>query len=162
METTQLIWIIAVTVLSLLNIVWQFDLQTRQRRLRERYGRLFSGAEGADVSAGLGALMDSIEETQGKVGRLEALTRELQGTLGHSVQGVGMVRFRAFKDTGGDQSFALAMVDGNGNGVVLSALYSREGTRVYGKPLAAWTSAYSLTDEEKKALAQARRMAEGG
>ncbi|HEC33300.1 MAG TPA: DUF4446 family protein [Chloroflexi bacterium] len=162
METTQLIWIIAVTVLTLLNIVWQFDLQTRQRRLRERYDRLFSGAEGADLKIGLEALTDQIEKTQGRIDHLETLARHLQSTLSHSIQGAGMVRFRAFQDTGGDQSFALALVDGNGNGMVLSALYSRKGTRVYGKPLAAWTSVYNLSDEEKQALEQARKMVKGG
>ncbi len=68
-----------------------------------------------------------------------------------------MVRFRALPDVGGDQSFSLALVDGEGNGVVLSALYLREGTRFYGKPLTAWNSSYPLTDEEKQALEQARK-----
>ncbi|MGD1995805.1 MAG: DUF4446 family protein [Anaerolineae bacterium] len=162
MGTTQLIWIIAVTVLSLLNIVWQFDLQTRQRRLRERHDRVFSGAEGADLQMGLETLLGQVEEAQGRIGRLEALAKQIQSALDHSVQGIGMVRFRAFRDTGGDQSFALSLVDGNGDGVVISALYSREGTRVYGKPLTAWDSVYNLSDEEKRSLEQARRMVEGG
>jgi hypothetical protein len=162
MEMTQLIWIIAVTLLALLNIVWQFDLQTRQRRLRERYNQIRAGADGVEFQVSLESLMTRIEEVQGKVGRLEALTRQLGATLEHSVQGIGMVRFRAYQDTGGDQSFSLALVDGDGDGLVMSALYSRDGTRVYGKPLASWTSAYPLTDEEKEALDQARKMAEGG
>jgi len=158
METTQLIWIIAVTILALLNIVWQFDLQTRQRSLRERYDRLFSGAGGADLQMGLEGLMDHIEALQGRLEKQETTSRQLQHTLGHSVQGVGMVRFRAFHDTGGDQSFALALVDGKGNGVVITALYAREETRVYGKPLTAWSSSYDLSQEEQEALEQARRM----
>jgi len=162
MNTTQLIWTIGVTLLALLNIIWQLDLQTRQRRLRERYDQVFSGAQGADLQMGLGSLMDQIADFQGRVGEVEALTAKLQSTLAHSVQGVGMVRFRAFQDTGGDQSFAVALADGRGNGVVVSALYSREGTRVYGKPLGAWTSTYNLSDEEQEAIAQARRMAESG
>jgi len=162
METTQLVWIIAVTVLTLLNIVWQFDLQTRQRRLRERYDRLFSGAEGADLRMSVEALLSRLEESKGRMERLEDLARRLQSTLEHSIQGVGMVRFRAFPDIGGDQSFALALVDGNGNGAVVTALHSREGVRIYGKPLAAWTSVYNLSDEEQEAIQQARRMVEGG
>lgn len=160
METTQLIWIIAVTILSLLNIIWQFDLQTRQRRLRERYDRLFSGAEGADLRMGLETLLSQVEGSQAEVHRVQDLVQRLQATLEHSIQGVGMVRFRAFPDIGGDQSFALALVDGKGNGAVITALHSREGVRVYGKPLTAWTSLYSLSDEEQEALHQARRMVE--
>ena len=162
METTQLIWIVAVTILALLNIVWQFDLQTRLRRLRERYDRLFGGAQGADLQMGLEALMNRLEENRERMEQLDGVVRQLQSTVGHAIQGIGMVRFRAFPDVGGDQSFALALVDGRGNGLVLSALHSREGVRLYGKPLAAWTSVYNLSDEEKQALEQARRMVGGG
>ncbi|MGD1991935.1 MAG: DUF4446 family protein [Anaerolineae bacterium] len=159
MDTTQLIWIIAVTILSLLNIAWQFDLQTRLRRLRDRYKQLPS-LEGVDAQGGLEVLVSHIEELQGRVGQMEALTAQVQSTLGHSIQGFGIVRFQAYPETGGDQSFALALVDGDGNGVILSALYGRDDTRVYGKPLAGWTSSYGLGDEEKEALERARAMAE--
>ena len=162
METTQLIWIIAVTLLALLNIVWQLDLQTRLKRLEERYRRL-SGAsvEETGPQVGVGTLLARIDSVRDRVEKLEAIAQQSQTTLGHAVQGVGMVRFRALPDVGGDQSFSLALVDGGGNGVVLSALYLREGTRFYGKPLAAWNSSYPLTDEEKQALEQARRAVEG-
>ncbi|MCS7284059.1 MAG: DUF4446 family protein [Anaerolineae bacterium] len=162
METTQLIWIIAVTLLSLLNIVWQLDLQTRMKRLEERYRRL-SGAsvEETGPQVGLGTLLAQIGSVRDRVERLERQAQQAQVALGHAVQGVGMVRFRALPDVGGDQSFSLALVDGEGNGVVLSALYLREGTRFYGKPLAGWNSPYPLTDEERQALDQARKAVEG-
>lgn len=158
MEISQLIWIVAVTLLALLNIVWQLDLQTRLKRLEERYRRL-SGAsvEETGPQVGVGTLLAQIGAVRDRVEKLEALARQSQTTLGHTIQGVGMVRFRALPDVGGDQSFALALVDGEGNGVVLSALYLREGTRFYGKPLTAWNSPYPLTDEEKQALEQARK-----
>ncbi len=158
MEISQLIWIVAVTLLALLNIVWQLDLQTRLKRLEERYRRL-SGAsmEETGPRVGVGTLLAQIGAVRDRVEKLEALARQSQTTLGHTIQGVGMVRFRALPDVGGDQSFALALVDGEGNGVVLSALYLREGTRFYGKPLTAWNSTYPLTDEEKQALEQARK-----
>ncbi len=162
MEIPQLIWIVAVTLLALLNIVWQLDLQTRLKRLEERYRRL-SGAsvEETGPQVGVGTLLAQIGSVRDRVEKLEALARQSQTTLGHAVQGVGMVRFRALPDVGGDQSFALALVDGEGSGVVLSALYLREGTRFYGKPLTAWTSSYPLTDEEKQALEQAREQIAG-
>jgi len=161
METTQLVWIIAVTVLTLLNIVWQFDLQTRQRRLRERYDRLFSGAEGADLQMGLETLLDRLEGVQGRIAGVEEANRQLAAVLGHSVQGVGMVRFSAFQDTGGDQSFSLALTDGEGNGVVVSALYGRGATRLYAKPIQGWLSPKALSEEEEKALDQARQVIVG-
>lgn len=161
MDIVELIWIIAVTVLALLNIVWQFDLQMRQRRLQERYERAFQTGEGGSPAA-VAAVKEHVDRVQKRVEGLESLAHQIEATLGHSVQGVGMVRFRAFQDTGGDQSFAVAFVDGNGNGVVISSLHGREDTRVYGKPIAAWTSTYSLSGEEKEAIEQARAMVQGG
>lgn len=158
MDITQLIWIIAVTLLALLNIVWQLDLQTRLKRLEERYRRL-SGAsvEETGPQVGVGTLLAQIGAVRDRVEKLEALATQTQATLGHTIRGVGMVRFRALPDVGGDQSFSLALVDGEGNGLVLSALYLREGTRLYGKPVTGWNSPYPLTDEEKQALEQARK-----
>jgi hypothetical protein len=60
-----------------------------------------------------------------------------------------------FKDTGGDQSFAIALLDSNNNGIVLSSLYTREGTRVYTKPIEKGASSYNLSKEEEEAIKKA-------
>lgn len=70
-----------------------------------------------------------------------------------------MVRFNPYHDTGGDYSFAVALLDAGGNGVLLTGLYHRERCRVYAKPVQAWSSTYTLTDEEVKAVEQARERA---
>jgi hypothetical protein len=71
-------------------------------------------------------------------------------------QRIGLVRFNAYHDTGGEYSFAVALVDSGGDGVVLSGLYHRERCRVYAKPVARWASQSELTDEELQAIARAR------
>jgi hypothetical protein len=64
-----------------------------------------------------------------------------------------VVRFNPFKDIGGDQSFALALLDGKNSGLVVSSLHTREGTRIYSKPVIKGESEkYPLTDEEKSAI----------
>jgi hypothetical protein len=68
---------------------------------------------------------------------------------------VGPVRFNPFEDTGGNQSFALALLDGNGDGFVVSSLHARAGTRVYAKSVARGASDAALSDEEGEALRQA-------
>ena len=77
------------------------------------------------------------------------------------MQGVGLVHFRAFQDTGGDQSFSLALADGEGNGAIVSALFGRGATRLYAKPIQGWLSPKALSEEEEKALAQARQVIVG-
>lgn len=69
------------------------------------------------------------------------------------MQKVGLVRFNPFKDTGGDQSFILALVDAENTGVVVSSLHTRTGTRWYAKGVVKGKGVeHELSEEEKKAL----------
>ena len=71
------------------------------------------------------------------------------------VQKIGMVRFNPFKEIGSNQSFSVALLDGNNDGVVFTSHYSREFNRVYAKPIKAGRSSYSLSGEERKAIEKA-------
>ena len=67
------------------------------------------------------------------------------------IQKVGLLRFNPFKDTGGDQSFILSLIDGNDTGVIISGLYSRSGTSWYAKKVVKGKGVdYDLSEEEKK------------
>ena len=72
-----------------------------------------------------------------------------------SVQKIGMIRFNPFSEVGGGQSFSVALLDANNDGVVITSLYTREGNRVYGKPIKNSQSEYQLSDEEKNAINKA-------
>ena len=72
-----------------------------------------------------------------------------------SIQKTGIVRFNPFSEVGGDQSFSVALLDANNDGVVITSLYTREGNRVYGKPIKNSQSGYQLSDEEKNAINKA-------
>ena len=72
-----------------------------------------------------------------------------------SIQKVGIVRFNPFAEVGGNQSFSIALLDENNDGIVISSLYSREANRVYGKPIKKGESSYLLSREEQKAINQA-------
>lgn len=76
-----------------------------------------------------------------------------------SIRGIGLVRFNPFKGKGygGNQSFAVALLDGDGNGVIISSLYTRERVSTYAKPINNFTSTYDLSEEEKKALEEAKQ-----
>ena len=66
-----------------------------------------------------------------------------------------MVRYSAFKDTGSDLSFAVAMLDENNDGVVFNGIYSREMSNIYAKPVKKGVSEYTLSEEEKEAIRRA-------
>ncbi len=75
-----------------------------------------------------------------------------------TIQGIETIRFNPFKGDGigGNQSFATALVDKDGNGVILSSLYSREKVSVFAKPIINWKCEYEMTEEEKEVLEKAK------
>ena len=82
-------------------------------------------------------------------------TLALQDAVARAVQLVGIVRFDAFEDLGGMLSFAVAMLDREGSGVVLSSINGRNETRIYAKPIEHGGSRISLSGEEEEAIRRA-------
>ena len=159
MDVTLLIWVVALTILVIVGVVWILDLQSRMSKLQRRNKTVVAGSGNVDenVTAAVENLASRLGETNARTERLVAHAQQTDETLAHSIQGYGLVRFRAFQDTGGDQSFSLALADGEGNGVVISALYGRDATRIYAKPIQGWLSPKPLGEEEEEAVAVARR-----
>jgi hypothetical protein len=90
-----------------------------------------------------------------QLARLDALERIARS----EVPRVGFVRYNAFSDVGSDLSYALALLNRDGDGVVLSSIWSREETRTYGKAVTAFKPAQDPSDEELAAIAKARTAA---
>jgi hypothetical protein len=159
MDPGLLVWTVALSVLVIVGVVWILDLQSRLNRLRERQEMVFTVADADDPSlaAALDGLSTQLSQAAARTERLTARVEEAEKAAVQAVQGIGLVRFRAFQDTGGDQSFALALADGEGNGVVISALYGRSKTRIYAKPVEGWLSPKALGEEEERALTEARQ-----
>jgi hypothetical protein len=102
------------------------------------------------------ALRRELAEISTRLGTLEASVGQIADHLPRSIQGVGVVRYNPFAQMGSNMSFSLALLDGRANGVVVSVLNNREGSRVYGKAVEHGTSSYPLSDEERQALALAQ------
>ena len=81
--------------------------------------------------------------------------KNIENDVSKCIQKVGIVRYSAFKDTGSDLSFALALLDENNNGVVLNGIYSREMSNIYAKPVEKGASSYTLSEEETQAIKKA-------
>ncbi len=156
MDSILLPWVIASTLLLFIAVYWIYGLEKRLKQMEGRYRRILTLSEGTDQLT-IFDLVGKLTKLEGRVDETEGVLGYIQAVLPHTVQGYGMVRYQAFPNIGGDQSFSLALVDVSGNGVVLSGLHGRE-TRVYAKPLQQWRSSYSLSAEEQEALGQARQM----
>jgi hypothetical protein len=98
-------------------------------------------------------------DTAAVAGAQEAASRRveaLEKVARTEVPRVGFVRYNSFDDVGSDLSYALALLNRDGDGVVLSSIYSREETRTYGKAVAGFKPTADSSDEELAAIAKAR------
>ena len=87
---------------------------------------------------------------------LRARVDDLEATSARTLQRVGFVRFNAFPDVGSELSYALAVVDGRGNGFLVSSIYSREEVRTYAKAIRNFSADKELGEEERRAIELAR------
>ncbi len=146
---------VALGVGVLLLLVLAIVLVRRIARLRRRLDGLTRGETGRSLEAILDAHLDKVFQVSRELDELAARASTVEATTRGSFQRIGLVRFNPFEETGGNQSFALALLDGNGHGVVLTSLHARAGTRVYAKALTAGRSDAALSAEESDAVRQA-------
>ncbi len=100
-------------------------------------------------------VLNSFRNLKDNFGKLSQEIEKIKKDQKLSVQKIGIVRFNPFSEVGSDQSFSIAILDGNNDGLVISSLFSRNDNRVYGKPVKAGTSEYQLSEEEKTAIKKA-------
>src|SRR5438552_3110194 len=132
---STLVVVLAVAVVAL--VLWVAWLQRSDALLRRRLRRLIGEGEGVGLDELLDRQFRRLDTVAERVEALNRLHHELEGLAQHSIQKVGVVRFNPFADTGGDQSFAVALLDAEGNGVVLSSLPGRAETRSFAKAVPA-------------------------
>ncbi|HEY8635646.1 MAG TPA: DUF4446 family protein [Candidatus Limnocylindrales bacterium] len=142
----------AAVVVLLLAVLW---LWRRTRRTDSRLRGLTRGAEGSSLEAVLDAHLDKVYDVSRELDELAARTAILEGAQRKAFQRVGLVRYNPFEETGGNQSFALALLDAAGDGWVLSSLHARSGTRVYAKAIKTGKADAALSEEETAAITRA-------
>jgi hypothetical protein len=130
------------------------------RRLMGVHDELIAGGSGSaagrlnELSVGQAANRDAAERLAARISELEALAAR-------DVSNIGFVRYNALDDTGSDLSYALALLNREGDGVLLSSIYSRTDTRTYGKAVSRFRPAANASEEELKAIERARDAAAG-
>jgi len=154
-EQTLSVLVVALVAVVLLLAVWVAWLQRSEALLRRRLRRVLPQGESGGIDEILDRQLQRIDSLTERVDALNKLHHELEALSERTIQKVGVVRYNPFAETGGDQSFAIALLDALGNGVVLSSLHSRTDTRVFAKPVHNGRSKYQLSDEEQDAITKA-------
>lgn len=151
--------LLAVIALAVIALVLSTVALLGQRRVRAAY-RTFSMGSHDDVLTLLQRHIDAVEGLRQRVEGLQSYADELRGLLRSGVSRVATVRYDAFDDMGGRMSFSAALLDENGDGLVLTSINGRTETRTYAKPVLAGGSRHNLSEEEERAIADA--MAQSG
>jgi len=142
-------------VLSLVAVVWCVMLMRRLAALEARGKGLSRLAAEGDLK-GLGrAVEDRLSGLDERVMELKADDAALADRLTTAMRHVGLLRYDAFPDAAGEQSFSVALLDDSQRGFLVTSLYGRDEYRMYAKPLEGGRSPFRLTKEEQEAIDRA-------
>jgi len=142
-------------------------LSARLTRTSKLVRSLLSGPNGDDLESMLRNCLEESERSRTRSDVLDDQLRALAVQMRGCVQQIGLVRFDAFGDVSGDQSFSVALLDGNGSGAIITGLFGRHDSRCYGKPVIEGRTEQALSEEEEMALQRALKggisaLGEGG
>lgn len=149
--------ILVMTAMLFAALLIFININIKLSRMNKRYKKLMTGMDGCNIERILMGHIDEVREVVKKIEQLEGENKDIDHRAKKSMQKIGIVRFSAFEGIGSDLSYAVAMLDHQNNGIVLSSLFGRENSRCYVKPIENGVSTYTLMDEEKSALAEAMR-----
>ncbi|NLW08618.1 MAG: DUF4446 family protein [Firmicutes bacterium] len=142
-------------IIQVLGVIILLAIGWRLRNLIRQYRRLLTGKGEINLEEVLMSLGERTKRLEERLSLVEEeLARNREEALGY-LQKWSLMRYKAFANTGGEQSFSLVILDRKGDGVVLSSIYGREESRVYAKAIKNGKSSYPLSEEEEQVLARA-------
>lgn len=126
--------------------------------LRQKVKKLLRGGKNESMEDVLGSLDADIKKMEAFKADMEKYLRNVEKRLRRSSQAIETIRFNAFKGDGlgGNQSFATAIVNEEGDGAVVSSLYSRDRVSVFAKPITNFASEIELSEKEKQVVSKAK------
>lgn len=125
-------------------------------RMELRLNKLLRGKDGRSLESSILQALNGVSELHQRKNDILAQVDQIDNRLKKSIRGIETMRFNPFGGVGGNQSFATALLDDEGNGVVLSSIYTREKVSVFAKPVVNYRSEYELSDEERAVLERSR------
>lgn len=140
---------IILIVLYLINIV-------RFNKLNKRYKNFIKKmSKGNNFEETLNTYMKRVDDVSNKNEEIIRYCEKLDNDISKCIKKVGIVRYNAFKDTGSDLSFTLALLNEENTGVILNGIYSREMSNIYAKPIQNGKSNYTISEQEQEAISKA-------
>jgi hypothetical protein len=149
-----------ITILLLIQSVAIIVLIALVINLYSKLKKFLIGASSTNLDDSMISIANSLKEFEKFKNELETYLLTVEKRVKKSIQAVNTVRFNPFKGTGsgGNQSFATAFLNEDKDGVIISSLYSRDHVSVYSKPIKGGSSEYELSEEEKNALEETKKL----
>ena len=149
-------FLIGVAVVNLLLLILYICNLLKLKKINKNYKSFMKKlGNGNNIEEMLQKYITKVEEVNEKNEEVLNYCTRLDKDISLCIKKIGIVRYSAFKDTGSDLSFALALLNDNNDGVLLNGIYSREMSNIYAKPIEKGVSTYTLSEEEKQALKKA-------
>ena len=152
-DTLATLTLVLTGLLTLLALGW-IALLVRVRRLTRRLHGMTRGIDG-NLEEVLRTHLDTVQATSRRMDVLEQTTAVLQSQMPECLRYAHLIRYDAFDDVGGEQSFSLALLDARGSGLVLTSVYSRNDLRVYAKSIQDGRAGHALSQDEERLLREA-------
>lgn len=152
---TLIILLIASGVVLLALLILNAFLIFYSYKINKRFDLLLEKGKLKDLKEVLFKQIDKTKNQEEIINGIIARVKNLENISEKTFQKIGVVRFNPFNNLGGNQSFAIALLDKQNNGFVISSLFIKEGSRVYAKLIKEGKSEHSLSGEEQEALKRA-------
>jgi len=131
-------------------------------KIRGKYNRFMAGSNGVTLEDSMLSKFKMLDDLKIETKKMKAQIESISEILSYTYQNVSLVKYDAFTTMGGRLSFSLCMLDSMKNGFILTSMHSsREGCYSYIKEIINGESYVLLSDDEKKALDQAKEKALG-
>lgn len=125
-------------------------------KLRKNYATFMTKlGKGENINEMLEGYVKNVDEIKAENKEIIEYCQKLDDRSNDYLKKMGMVRYNAYKDTGSNLSFALAILDNENNGFVLNGIYARDNSNIYAKPVVNGKSEYVLSNEEEEAIRKA-------
>ncbi len=143
---------VILAVILALSLIWNLVLSIQISNINKKYKKFMRGTTTKNIEQ---LVLDQIDTVEVAASRVELINNdliELKNQVDRCIQKHGIVRYNAFKDTGSDLSYTIALLDNFNNGVLLTGIYGRSETVSYAKPIESGKSSYPLSEEEENVL----------
>lgn len=138
--------------LTLILIIILIITLVKMKKLYKKYDCFMRGKDMESMEETIISQFDRLEQLEEANRNNEDRLLTVEENMQRVYQKIGLVKYDAFREMSGKLSYAVALLDKNNNGIVISSMYSREGCYSYAKEISHGESSITLSEEEKEAL----------